>query len=84
MTGPSKLPVSGPSKPRTGGTKTAALVQLVIDKHGPLAELPLDQCSKVATALAPEAGLHPATARGQLLKLVRAAQAAEPVSEEAS
>jgi hypothetical protein len=54
-------------------TKTAQLLDLVKQRHGELAEIPLDQVSRIATALAAEAGLHPASARTALLGAVRAA-----------
>jgi hypothetical protein len=47
----------------------------VTERHGELASIPLDHVSKIATAIAPEAGLHPASARTALLAAVRAAQA---------
>ena len=56
-----------------GGTKTARFLALVTERHGELAAIPLDQVSRIATALAPEAGLHPASARTALLGAVRAA-----------
>jgi hypothetical protein len=56
-----------------GGTKTTRFLQLVTERHGDLAAIPLDQVSRIATALAPEADLHPASARTALLGAVRAA-----------
>jgi hypothetical protein len=55
------------------GTKTERFLALVSQRHGELAAIPLDQVSKIATSLAPEAGLHPASARTALLRAVRAA-----------
>jgi hypothetical protein len=70
------------------GTKQDALVSLVVVRHGPLEQLPLERCSKIATALAPEVPMHAAAARTALLKRVRAAQdvptRAEPEEEAAS
>lgn len=73
-------PVAGTPKrprkatPRRGGsTKTGHLLKLAEERHGALASIPLDQVSKIATGLAPEAGIHPASARTALLKAVRAA-----------
>jgi hypothetical protein len=57
----------------SGGAKTARFLELVRTRHGELAAIPLDQVSKIATAIAPEAGLHPASARTALLGAVRAA-----------
>jgi hypothetical protein len=56
-----------------GGTKTARFLELVRTRHGQLAAIPLHQVSRIATAIAPEAGLHPASARTALLGAVRAA-----------
>ena len=55
------------------GSKTTRFLQLVTERHGDLAAIPLDQVSRIATALAPEADLHPASARTALLGAVRAA-----------
>ncbi len=57
----------------SGPTKTARFLELVQKRHGELAAIPLDQVSRIATALAPEAELHPASARTALLGAVRAA-----------
>ena len=56
-----------------GGTKTARFLELVRTRHGDLAAIPLGQVSHIATAIAPEADLHPASARTALLTAVRAA-----------
>jgi len=48
-------------------------LRLVRERHGELASIPLDQVSKIATAIAAEADLHPASARTALLGAVRAA-----------
>jgi hypothetical protein len=71
-----------PRAPRV--TKAATLVRLVTETHGPLADIAVRDASKIATALAPEVPMHPAAARSLLVRLVRDAQAAKPVSEEAS
>jgi hypothetical protein len=55
------------------GTKTGRFLALVRQRHGDLAAIPLDQVSRIATTLAPEADLHPASARAALLGAVRAA-----------
>jgi hypothetical protein len=69
-------------------SKAARLVELVELRHGPLADLDLARCSKIATDLAAEVELHPATARKNLLTLTRAAHglaiAPEPTEELAS
>jgi hypothetical protein len=75
------LAASAPSaapRPRRAGTrgqtKTARFLELVADRHGPLGELPLGDTSRIATALAPEVGLHPGSARTVLRTRVLAAQ----------
>jgi len=55
------------------GTKTARFLDLVKARHGDLSGVPLSEVSKIATAIAPEASLHPASARTALLAAVRAA-----------
>jgi hypothetical protein len=55
------------------GAKTERFLRLVRERHGELASIPLDQVSKIATAIAAEADLHPASARTALLGAVRAA-----------
>jgi hypothetical protein len=57
-------------------TKTGQLLALVAERHGALAGIPAGQVSKIATALAPEVGLHPASGRTALLRAVRAARSA--------
>ena len=65
-------------------TKTAELLKLVVDRHGPLESLPAAQVSKIATTIAGEIDLHPGSARAALLKRVRAAQNGHPGTERAS
>jgi hypothetical protein len=76
------LPESADTGPRPdrktppgGGTgKTARFLALVRDRYpAGLATIPLGEVSKIATRLAPEADLHPASARTALLSAVRAA-----------
>ncbi|MGO9297648.1 MAG: hypothetical protein ACLP52_27830 [Streptosporangiaceae bacterium] len=55
-------------------TKTARFLALVIERHGPLADLPIDQVSPVCTALAPEVGLDAGAARTALRRHVLAAR----------
>ena len=64
---------NAPGTRRGGATKTARFLELVKERHGELADIPLDQASQIATAIAPEAELHPASARTALLRAVRAA-----------
>jgi hypothetical protein len=69
-----------PAKPKAvrkqapdGTSKTAQLIQLALSKHN-LAGTPLDQVSALATRLAAEVDLHPATARRTLLAHARQLQ----------
>jgi hypothetical protein len=59
------------------GTKTAAFLHLVAERHGALAEFPLARVSPVAAELAPEVRLNAGAARSALRKAVLAAQAGE-------
>lgn len=61
-----------PSRGRGTG-KTAQLLALAKERHGDLGAIPLTDVSKIATAIASEVGLHPASARTALLGAVRAA-----------
>jgi hypothetical protein len=69
-------PRPGPaSAPHPGkATKTARFLDLVTERHGPLASIPLPATARIAAALAPEADLHPGAARTALRKAVQAAQ----------
>ena len=55
-------------------TKTARFLDLVTERHGSLASIPLDATAAIASALAPLAGLHPGAARTALRKAVLAAR----------
>jgi hypothetical protein len=57
-----------------GGTKQQHFLALVIARYGPLAGFDLKAVSRAAAELAPEAGLHPGTARKILRARVLAAQ----------
>jgi hypothetical protein len=59
---------------RQGPSKTSRFLQLVQDRHGPLAAIDPSKVSSIATDLAPEVGLHPGSARSALRPLVLAAQ----------
>lgn len=59
---------------RKGATKTQRFLELVAERHGPLADFPVTDVSKVATALGPEVGLHPGSARTALKAAVTIAQ----------
>jgi len=55
------------------GTKTARFLALVAERHGALAVVPVTEVSRISTALAPEVGLHPGSARAALRRAVLAA-----------
>jgi hypothetical protein len=59
---------------RRGETKTARFLALVVERHGPLTEVPLAATARIAGEVAPEAGLHPGSARTALRAAVQAAQ----------
>jgi hypothetical protein len=61
------------SAPR-GETKTARFLALVTKQHGPLAALPLDRVSRIASELAPEVELNTGAARTALRARVLAEQ----------
>lgn len=63
-----------PSGSWGGLTKTDRLVIKVKQRHGNnIAAIPRDQLSRIATELAPEIGMHPASARSALLAVYREA-----------
>jgi hypothetical protein len=70
--GPPSLRLS-PAGSRTD-TKTARFLDLVTERHGPLAGFPLDAVSRVSAELAPGADLHPGAARAALRRHVQAAR----------
>jgi len=55
-------------------TKTARLLALAADRHGPLSALPLERVGQVAAEVAAEVGLHPGSARTALRAAVVAAR----------
>jgi hypothetical protein len=59
---------------RKDDTKTGRFLALVIERHGPLAGVPLSDVSRIAAAIAPEADLNVGSARSALRKRVREAQ----------
>ena len=54
-------------------TKTARFLDLVTERHGPLASLPLDAVAQIASSLAPDVDLNPGSARAALRRAVLAA-----------
>jgi hypothetical protein len=76
-------PVKGPQRRRPaiansrssrGGTKQEQFLTLVIARYGPLTEFDIKAVSRAAAELAPEAELHPGTARKILRAQVLAAR----------
>ena len=89
--GPRLAPATATSLPRkaiagrrraargTGGmTKTTRFLDLVAERHGPLAVIPVTEVSKISAELAPRVGLHPGSARTALRRAVLAAQNGDP------
>ena len=66
------LPPGG-GAPRAG-TKTAAFLDLVTGRHGPLASVPVGEVSRICADLAPRVGLDTGAARTALRKAVLAAR----------
>jgi len=67
-------PVRGPR----GESKTARFLELVEEEHGPLATIDPARVSRIASALAPQVGLHTGSARSVLGQRVRAAHNGGP------
>jgi hypothetical protein len=61
-----------------GGTKQQQFLTLVIARYGPLTEFDIKAVARAAAELAPEAELHPGTARKILRAQVLAAQNGDP------
>jgi hypothetical protein len=73
---PRRAPAPGPAPapdPRKA-TKTARFLDLVTERHGSFASLPLDAVAGISADLAPRVGLHPGAARAALRKAVLAAK----------
>jgi len=70
---PGTAPTRGAGGVRAG-TKTAAFLDLVAGRHGPLASLPVAYVSRICTDLAPQVGLDTGAARTALRKAVLAAR----------
>jgi hypothetical protein len=72
---PPSRPVPAPRQAKAPGqTKTARFLDLVTERHGPLASVPLDAVAHIASSLAPHADLNPGSARAALRRAVLAAQ----------
>ena len=72
------LPPGAVSRPGArgvrAGTKTAAFLALVADRHGSLAAVPVTGVSRISAELAPQVGLNTGAARTALRKAVLAAR----------
>jgi hypothetical protein len=59
---------------RRPGSKTQRFLALVVQRHGPLAQIPPGEVSPICTALAPQVGLNTGAARTALRRAVLAAR----------
>ena len=78
-------PPPAPARPGQGretvprkATKTARFLDLVTERYGPLASIPLDRVAEISAALAPVADLNTGAARTALRRAVLAAQNGTP------
>jgi hypothetical protein len=71
---PRPAPAPHPRK----ATKTARFLDLVTERHGSLASIPLDAVAGISAELAPLIGMHPGAARAALRKAVLAATNGAP------
>ena len=76
--GPPARPAMHAGRGPRGGTKQDQFLTLVIARYGPLTDFDLKAVSRAAAELAPEAELHPGTARKILRAQVLAAQNGDP------
>jgi len=67
-----------PSPHPRKATKTARFLDLVTERHGPLASIPLHRVAGISADLAPQAGLNAGAARTALRKAVLAARNGDP------
>ena len=78
---PAPAPQAAPTPQRARvprQTKTARFLDLVAERHGPLASIPLDAVAPIATALAPQVDLNTGAARTALRRAVLTAQNGDP------
>jgi hypothetical protein len=68
----------GPTAVPRKATKTARFLDLVTERHGPLAAIPLDRVASISAALAPAADLNGGAARAALRKAVLSARNGDP------
>ncbi len=59
-------------------TKTARFLDLVTERHGVLASIPLNRVAGISANLAPQVGLNTGSARAALRKAVLAARNGDP------
>ena len=71
-------PGPAPAPPPRKATKTARFLDLVTERHGSFASLPLDAVAGISADLAARVGLHPGAARAALRKAVLAAKNGDP------
>jgi len=76
---PGSRPASSPRRARVRQPgKTARFLTLVTERHGSLAQVPLDRVAGIAAALAPEVDLNPGSARAALRRAVLVARNGNP------
>ncbi|HET9967963.1 MAG TPA: hypothetical protein VFQ68_06970 [Streptosporangiaceae bacterium] len=75
---PTPAPGQGRGQVPRKATKTGRFLDLVTERHGPLAHLPLHQVAAISAYLAPAADLHPGSARAALRKAILAARTGDP------
>jgi hypothetical protein len=71
---PGTRPPARRGRDARAGSKTSRFLGLVVDRHGPLADLPVREVSPICGRLAPEVGLDAGAARSALRRAVLAAQ----------
>ena len=67
-----------PAPHRGKATKTARFLDLVTERHGPLASIPLHRVARISADLAPQLDLNAGAARTALRKAVLAARNGDP------
>ena len=73
---PGRLPAPAPHSRKA--TKTARFLDLVTERHGSLAQVPLNRVAGISAALALQLDLNPGAARTALRKAVLAARNGDP------
>ena len=82
---PRPAPAPAPARPGRGrgrdprkATKTARFLDLVTERHGSLASIPLTRVAGISADLAPQADLNPGAARTALRRVVLTARNGDP------